>query len=271
MEWQQKISSYLETHGPALIGAILVIIAGFVVARAVGGFLMRWLEHKPMEPPIRMLVVRIVKLLLLALTLVIALGTAGVEVTPLVAGIGVAGVGVGLATQGVLSNLFAGLLIIFTKPYRVGEYIDLLREEGVVAQIELFNTTLTHPDRSRVIIPNRKIVGEVLHNYGTARQLNLNVGVAYDTDLPKAFAALRRVLERNPRVMKDMTPVLGIRELADSAINIAIRPWVAPVEYGATSAELYLAIVEEFRAAGISIPFPQREVRVLNQEPVRAL
>ncbi|HXG48114.1 MAG TPA: mechanosensitive ion channel family protein [Methylomirabilota bacterium] len=264
MDWQQRFGNYLESHGPALIGGLVILIAGFVVSGWLAKLARRWLERKPMEPPIRMLFVRILRLLLLLLAGVIALGTAGVEITPLVAGIGVAGVGVGLATQGVLANLFAGLLIIFTKPYRVGEYIDLLGEEGLVTQIELFNTTLAHPDRSRVIIPNRRIIGEILHNYGTTRQLDLTVGIAYDSDLPRALAAIRRVLDRNPRVLKDPAPVVGVSGLGDSSINIAVKPWTAPADFGAAGAEIYQAIVEEFRVEGISIPFPQREIRLLN-------
>src|SRR5438093_9240740 len=122
------------------------------------------------------------------------------EVTPLVASIGVAGVGIGLAMQGVLSNMVCGLAIIFLKPFRVGEYIELLGVHGQVTAIELFSTTLAHPDRSRVVIPNRKIVGEVLHNYGTIRQLDLSVGVAYQTNIKEALATLCELVAQNPRV-----------------------------------------------------------------------
>ena len=155
-----------------------------------------------------------------------AIQNLGVELLPLIAGLGVAGAGIALAMQGLLSNLFAGLSIIFTRPFRVGEYIGIVGEEGKVETITLFQTTLSHPDRSLVVIPNRKIVGEILHNYGKIRQLDVTVGVAYDTELNQALTVIQEVLRENARVLQDMTPVIGVRLLADSSINIAVKPWV---------------------------------------------
>jgi small conductance mechanosensitive channel len=186
------------------------------------------------------------------------------DVTALIAGVSVAGVGVGLALQGVLGNLVAGLTIIFTKPFRVGEWIEIAGVSGQVTKIELFSTTLVHTDQSRVVIPNRKIVGEILHNYGNVRQLDLSVGVAYGTNLSDATAIVRRVLAANPRVLTEPAPVVGVTMLADSSINIAIRPWIKVGDYVLAQGEINQAIAEQLRAASISIPFPQREVRLLN-------
>ena len=127
-----------------------------------------------------------------------ALQNLGVELLPLIAGLGIAGAGIALALQGILGNLAAGLTIIFTRPFRVGEYVSIVAVEGCVESIGLFNTTLSHPDRSRVVVPNRKIAGEILHNHGNVRQLHINVRVAYDTDLLQAITAVRDVLEANP-------------------------------------------------------------------------
>ncbi len=183
--------------------------------------------------------------------------------TALIAGISVAGVGVGLAMQGVLGNLIAGLTIVFTKPFRFGEYIEIAGVQGQVTSIELFTTTLLHPDQSRVVIPNRKIVGEILHNYGFIRQLNLSVGVAYGTNIDNALNVVRSVLAKNSRVLKEPVPVVGVTMLADSSINISIKPWTAVADYAPAQAEIYQAIVEQFRTNHISIPYPQREVRTL--------
>jgi len=266
MELKDRILNYIEKHGPALVSAMFILVAGVFVARWVGKLVMRWLERKELqlEPPVRMLIVRILRLLIIVFALVIAGGTAGVDVTAMVASIGVAGVGIGLAMQGVLSNIVAGLTIIFTKPFRVGEYIELLEVHGQVAAIEIFSTTLLHPDRSRVIIPNRKIVGEILHNYGTIRQLDLSVGVSYDTDLTEAMATVREILSRNPRVLKDPVAAVGIKALGDSSVEIAVKPWVSVAEFGAASAEINQAILEVFKTKGIEMPFPQREIRILN-------
>lgn len=263
--WKDRIANYIETHGPKLFGAVLILAGGIIVARWVGKLAMKWLGRKELqlEPPVQMLIMRVLKLLVIVFALVIAAGTAGVDVTALVASIGVAGVGIGLAMQGVLGNLVAGLTIIFTKPFRVGEYIELLGVQGQVSAIEIFTTTLAHADRSRVVIPNRKIVGEVLHNYGTIRQLDLAVGVAYNTDLGEALALVQDIVGRNPRVLKDPAPAVGISGLGDSAIAIAIKPWTTVADYGAAGAELNQAVIEQFRTRKIDIPFPQREVRLL--------
>ena len=165
--------------------------------------------------------------------------------------------------QGMLGNLVAGLTIIFTKPYRVGEYIELLGVYGQVTDIELLSTKLVHTDRSIVTVPNRKIIGEILHNYGTVRQLGLSVGVAYGADLARALSAVNDILRENPRVLKDPAPVVGISTLGKSSINISVQPWVNVSDYGPAQLELYQAIVERFRARQIDIPFPQSEVRLL--------
>jgi small conductance mechanosensitive channel len=268
MDWQDRIANYVEHHGPSLVSAVLILVAAFFVSRWLGRLAMRGLSRKELqlEPPVQLLLARIVRLAVILLAVVIAAGTVGIDVTALVAGIGVAGLGVGLAMQGVLSNVVAGLTIIFTKPFRVGEYIDMLGTQGQVTAIELFSTTLLHPDRSLVVIPNRKIVGEILHNYGTIRQLDISVGVAYGTNVPGVLALVREILSRNPRVLKEPNPAVGVTSLGDYSVMLAIKPWVAVTDYGAASAEINMAVLEAFRLKGIEIPFPQREIRVLNSQ-----
>jgi small conductance mechanosensitive channel len=263
--WQDKLISYLIEHSGALISALIVIIVGLIAARWIGKLVDRWLEVKAMEPPMRKLLVRIVRLFVFALALMIAMETAGMKLTALIAGASVAGVGMGLALQGVLGNLVAGLTIIFTKPFRVGEWIEIAGVSGQVKTIELFTTTLLHTDMSRVIIPNRKIIGDILHNYGGIRQLDLSVGVAYGTDLNNATAIVRSVLAASSRVLKEPAPIVGVTMLADSSINIAVKPWVKVDDFVFAQAEINQALAEQLRAANISIPFPQREVRMLNQ------
>ena len=130
--------------------------------------------------------------------------------------------------------------------------------------IALFSTTLIHPDRSRVVIPNRKIVGEILHNFSNIRQLHLTVTVAYGTNLSEALALVRSILASNPAVLKDPAPAVGISQLADSGIAISIDPWVPVAEYGRVQGEVNQALVERFQSVGIHIPYPQHEVRLLS-------
>jgi small conductance mechanosensitive channel len=249
--------------GPRVFVAIVIIILGVFVGRWVGNVIARGLRNFELEQPVRDLLVRIVRILVLGLFLILALQNLGVELLPLIAGLGVAGAGIALAMQGVLGNVVAGLTIIFTKPFRVGEYISIVGVEGKVETISLFASTLTHTDMSRVVVPNRKIVGEILHNYGTIRQLDLTVGVAYDTDIGRATAAINDLLQNNPRVLKEPAPVIGISVLADSSIDIAVKPWTSVVDFVPVGAEINKAIVEAFRDRHIVIPFPQREIRML--------
>ncbi len=254
----------LVQYGMQATSALLILAAGFLLAHWTGKYIHKTLGRFEMEPPVRLLLVRVTKGLVILMTLLVVLQQFGVQIFPLIAGLGVAGVGIGLALQGVFFNLFAGLSIIFTKPFRVGEYIELLGVYGEVQAIDIFTTKLKHLDQSDVIIPNRLIIGEILHNYGKIRQLDLSVGVAYASDMNKALSTVRQVVADNPRTLEDPSPVIGITQLADSSINICVKPWVNIPDFVNSQAELYEAIVEQFRINDIQIPFPQREIRMLN-------
>ena len=263
---KDTIVDLLIRFGPRLLTALLIVAAGLVVSGWVSRWLARVLNRRQLEPPIRLLVTRVAWTACAALFFIMALQNLGVELLPLIAGLGVAGAGVALATQGVLSNIVAGLSIIFAKPFRVGEYVAIAGVEGVVEAITLFSTTLGHVDRSRVVVPNRKIVGEILHNYGHIRQLDVTVGVAYDTDLRIPLSVIREVLQANPRVLKDPEAVVQTIQLGDSSVGIAVRPWVLVQDQVLASGEVYASLLEAFRARGIVIPVPQREVRLIGSQ-----
>ncbi|NJC87636.1 MAG: mechanosensitive ion channel family protein [Desulfuromonas sp.] len=260
---QGKLIDLSIEIGPRLLVAVLILALGYYVGRWVGQFLDNLLTRMDLDITIRQLLIRTTRLLVLVLFLIMALQNLGVDLLPLIAGLGVAGAGIALAMQGVLSNLAAGLTIIFTRPYRVNEYISIASEEGLVENISLFSTTLSHPDLSRVVIPNRKIAGEILHNYGEIRQLDLTVGVSYNTDLDQALAAVDEILRANPRVLQEPRPIVQVMTLADYSVTIGVRPWVGVPDYFDAIGELNRSMLETFRQHGISIPFPQREVRLL--------
>ena len=248
------VTQYAVQYGLQAVVALGIFTAGVMAARWAGNLTQQQLERHAMEPPVRLLLVRVVKIIVLLFTAVIALEALGVPIAPLVAGIGVAGVGIGLALQGVLSNVMAGLSIIFTKPFKVGEHISLLGVHGDVVLIDIFSTTLMHPDRSRVIIPNRKIIGEVLHNFGTIRQIHLTVDVAYNTDLNQALSIIREVVAGHPHLLKDPAPSFGVSNLGHPAVTIAIEPWTTVVNYASAQGEINKAIIERFRDARIQFP-----------------
>lgn len=258
-------------YGFQVLGALVILAAGIVIAWWAGHLVERPLRRLAMEPPLHRLVIRVVRIIVLLFALVIALDKFGFQIAPLVAGIGVAGLGIGIALQGVLSNVVAGLTIILTKPFRVGEHIEIVGVKGDVTTIELFSTTLLHPDRSRIIIPNRRIVGEILHNFGTMRQLHLSVVVPHGTDLPGAVAVARQATAANPRVLKDPAPVVGAAQIEPLGVRLGVRPWVRVPDVVPAEAELYEALVERFGTAGIGVALPRQEVRLLDGTPANVV
>jgi small conductance mechanosensitive channel len=249
--------------GPRLLVAIVILVAGYIVARWAGRGLERVLKRFKLEPPVRALLVSFGRIVVIGLFAIMALQNLGVELLPLIAGLGVAGAGIALAMQGILGNLAAGLTIIFTQPFHVGDYISIAHEEGEVLDISLSSTTLGHADRSKVVIPNRKIVGEILHNYGRMRQLNVAVGVSYATDMNVALGVIDEILRANSRVLRDPAPGIAVTRLADSSVIISVNPWVNVPDYIAAVGEINQAILETFRARDVVMPFPQREVRMV--------
>lgn len=266
-ELTDKVIFYFVDHGMQILTAIVLMGIGVVIARWAGKLVHRWLKAKAFDDPVTGLVVKTVKLLVIGFIGVMALGQMGVQITPLIAGIGVAGVGASLAMQGLLGNLVAGLTIIFSKPFTIGEYIELLGVYGQVTDISLFSTTLQHADNSRVIVPNRKIVGEILHNYGNTRQLDMTAGVAYGTDLTMALSTVKDILQQNPGVLKEPAPVVGIAALNESSIALAIKPWVKVEDFVPVQAAIYQALIESFRDEKIEIPAPRRDIHLLDPLP----
>ncbi len=258
------IVTYFIEHGVQILIAIALLGIGVIIARWIGNITRRWLTQRAFDEPVIALIVKGVKLLVIAFIGIMALGQMGIQITPLIAGIGVAGVGASLAMQGLLGNLVAGLTIIFTKPFTIGEYIELLGVYGQVTDIALFSTTLLHTDNSRVIVPNRKIVGEILHNYGKIRQLNLTVGVAYGTDIDLALGTVSAVLKQNPRVLKEPSPVIGIASLGESSITLMINPWVSVEDFVIAQADVYQSVLTLFQENKIEIPGPRTAVRLIN-------
>jgi small conductance mechanosensitive channel len=249
--------------GPRLVVALAIFAIGVFVGRWIGGAADRLLERLALDVTVRQLLVRLVRASVVGLFVMMALQNLGVELLPLLAGLGIAGAGVALALQGVLSNLAAGLTIVFTRPFRVGEYISIVGVEGTVQSITLFNTTLSHTDRSAVVVPNRKIVGEILHNYGEVRQLEIVVGVAYDSDMSRVLAALQEVVLANPRVERAPAPVIQVARFDESAAVLCAKPWVRVGGYVEATGELHREVLAAFRERGIVIPLPQREVRLV--------
>jgi small conductance mechanosensitive channel len=264
MPAKQLIVDLAIRYGFQVFGAVVILGVGVLAAWWFGQATERPLRRWALEPPMRKLIVRAVRIVVILFTVVVALDKFGFQIAPLVAGIGVAGLGLGIALQGVLSNVVAGLTIIFTKPFRVGEYIEIVGVHGDVAAIELFSTTLVHADRSRIIIPNRKIVGEILHNFGTMRQLHLAVMIPHGSDIPKVLDIAREILAVDPRVLVDPAPVVGVDRVEIGGIRVGVHPWLRVQDVVLAEGDLYQALAERFRTAGVGVALPRQEVRLLD-------
>ena len=256
--------------GPKLLVAVLVLVAGVVVGGWIGRATERGLARMELEPPLRLLMVRLVRVVIFGLFAILALQNLGVELLPLIAGLSIAGAGIALATQGILNNVFAGLTIIFTKPYRVGDLHRDRRRAGPGAAHHHIQHHAAAPD---------SLARGGAEPQGSGRdpaQLRPDSsgrgegGVGYEVDLPQAIAAIHELVAANTRVLRDPAPQVQIVALAESMVQIALKPWVAVTDYPVIIGELSLAVVETCRRRGISIPYPQREVRLIGGGEVAA-
>ena len=247
-----------------VLAALAIFVAGVFCARLTGRFLERWLQRTAIDLHLQRLIVKAGKAMVLLFTLIMCLEKVGVQVTALVAGVSLAGVAGGFALQGVLGNVAAGLSIMLSRPFRIGDYIEIGNTKGQVKSIDLSMTVLRTLEDARVLVPNRKIVGEVIMNYTAERRVMLNVAVGYAVDLDQAMRAIQEVLAENPRVLKQPVPEVGITKLADSGIEISLSPWCKAEDFWRVHYEVYRGLLDRFRERQIEIPYPQREVRLVN-------
>lgn len=248
-----------------LVGAVIVLIAGFMVGRWVANLLLRVMEKRDVDVTLRQFIASTIRLIVLIMFGVVALSQLGISITPLIAAIGGLAVGLSLALQGPVSNYGAGLIIILTRMYRVGDTITTQGCSGQVEDISLAATQLRAEDGETVVIPNKHIVGEIHTNSEANRIVEGMIGIAYSADPKLAIKAIQDVLSEAEGVAQDATAEVGIAEFGDSSINIEYRYWTPTGGYFQTIHAVNLAIFEAFGSNNISIPFPQREVRLLNQ------
>lgn len=247
-----------------LVGAVLVVIAGFIVGRWLANMLLRVMEKREVDVTLRQFIASTVRLMVLVMFGVIALNQLGISITPLIAAIGGLAVGLSLALQGPVSNYGAGLVIILTRMYRVGDTITTQGCSGLVEDISLAQTHLRAEDGELIVIPNKHIVGEIHTNSEANRIVEGSIGIAYSADPTKATTLIEEVLAGNQNVDHSARPEVGICNFGDSSINIEYRYWTATGSYYNTVHAVNLAIFQTFGEHGIAIPFPQREVRLLN-------
>lgn len=266
-----EILAYLEhalrMYALNVVWAILIFIIGRWAAKAIAAFARKMMQKRKVDEMLGRFIGNVLYALILVAVIIAAVGQLGVETTSLVAIIGAAGLAVGLALQGSLSNFASGVMIIIFRPFKVADYVGVAGEEGLVREVSIFTTTLVTLDNRVVVIPNGSITAGSIINFTAEekRRIDLVFGISYGDDIKHAKDVMMDVLRSDERILKDPAPKVGVLELADSSVNFAVRPWVKTADYW----DVYFATVERMKqrldAENITIPFPQRDVHTFQQ------
>jgi small conductance mechanosensitive channel len=252
--------------GINLISAIVIFFIGKWIVNLVVKGLMTAMQKGDMDITLRRFVANLARMLLMLFVIIAAIHQLGIQTASLIALLGAAGLAVGLALQGSLSNFAAGVLIVLFRPYKVGDWIEGGGVSGSVEEVQILTTVLKTGDNKRVIIPNSQIMGTTITNYSAneTRRVDLVVGVSYSDDLDKVRKELEGLVAADDRILDDPAVTIAVSELADSSVNFVLRPWVKTADYWGVYFGLTEAIKKRFDEVGISIPFPQRDVHIHN-------
>jgi len=262
------IVNFFVNYSFQLVGAILILILGLMIAKKVSKFVLRLCEAKGLDVTLSRFMSNVVRILIVTMVAIIALSKIGISVTPFLAAIGALSLGAGLALQGLLSNYGAGLNIILTRPFAVGDTISVQGVGGQVKDILLAYTIITTEDDVEITIPNKHIVGEIIHNSHTVSLLELAVGVSYASDLHRVIELLEQAVSEHEFSSDLKKPLVGISGFGDSSVDFEIRVWVDSSKINVARFALNKAIWDALQQHKIDIPFPQREVLLVNQPSV---
>ncbi|MCQ2203655.1 MAG: mechanosensitive ion channel [Bacteroidales bacterium] len=256
-------------YGKMLIVAVLMLVVGFWLIKRITAATRRMLEIRKVDSTLTPFVVSIINWGLKTLLIVSTISYVGIPMTSFVAILGAAGLAVGMAFSGTLQNFAGGMMILVFKPFRVGDFIEAQGFSGVVKEVQIFNTILTTGDNKVVVIPNGGLSTGSLVNYSKQpdRRVDFTFGIGYGDDIDKAYAAIRAVIGRNNKILSDAghEPFMAVSGLADSSVNIVVRVWVRSEDYWAVFFYMNEFVKKEFDAQGISIPFPQRDIHIINK------
>lgn len=263
----QAVIPFITTYGLQFLGAIVILIIGKLAAGISENILRRMLNRAKTDPALIGFVAHLVRYGILAFAVIAALAKFGVQTASFVAVIGAAGLAIGLALQGSLANFAAGVLIMIFRPFKLGDYVNAGGSAGTVVEIGIFTTTLHSPDNQKIILPNASVTGGTIVNVtaNDTRRVDMTAGIGYGDDIAKAKEVLERILAEHPKVLDDPAPKVAVLELGDSSVNFVVRPWAKTSDYWDVYFDVTRAIKEEFDRAGISIPFPQRDVHLYRE------
>jgi len=255
----------ISTWGLKVVGAILVLVVGRIVASSARRFVGGAGQRANLDATIVPFLSGFAYYAVLAMVFVAALGMVGIQTASLLALFGAAGLAIGLALQGTLSNFAAGMMLLLFRPFRVGDYIEAAGIAGTVDSVGLFVTMVNTPDNVQILVPNAAVWGDTIKNYAAneTRRNDMVVGISYADDIGHAIEIVRGVLDADDRVLKDPAPLVAVAELGDSSVNLVVRPWCKKEDYWALRFDLMRRLKETLEAGGVSIPFPQRDVHLI--------
>jgi small conductance mechanosensitive channel len=259
-----RVLDIIFQYGPRLIAAIVILIVGRLLAQLIRSAVRRVLKKSKVDDLLISFVASLSYMGMIAFVVIAALNKIGIQTTSFIAILGAAGLAIGLALQGSLSNFAAGVLMIIFRPFKNGDYIEGGGVSGTVQQIQIFTTELLTPDNKLIIVPNAKVMSDNIINYSAnkTRRIDLVVGVSYSDDLHKVKQVLKDIIDNETRLLKDPAPRIAVSELGDSSVNLVVRPWAATKDYWDLYYHLTETIKLRFDEEGISIPFPQCDVHM---------
>lgn len=261
------IVTILSTWGLSVLGAVCVLVVGRIVAGWARSATRKGLERAKLDPTLIPFLASLVYYAIVAMVVIAVLNLFGVETTSLIAVVGAAGLAIGLAMQGTLSNIAAGVMLLAFRPFQVGDFVEIGGTAGSVFEIGLFSTTLNTGDNVRITVPNSSVYGEIIKNYSAndARRNDIVIGISYTDDIGKAIEVISQILAADPRVLDLPAPLVAVSNLGDSAVDINVRPWCAKEDYWPLRFDLHRQLKEQLEAAGCSIPYPQTDVHIVEQ------
>jgi small conductance mechanosensitive channel len=264
-----RIYGYLAEYGLRIVAAVIIFLVGRWVARMLANLASKALLKAKMDETLARFIKDLCYVAMLTFVIIAALAKLGIQTASFIAVLGAAGLAVGLALQGSLSNFAAGVLMLIFKPIRVGDFVEAGGAKGTVKEINIFTTVLSSPDNVRIIVPNSHVMGSNISNYtvnGT-RRVDMVFGVSYEDNLKQAQQVIEKVLAGEERILPDPAPLVAVSELADSSVNLVVRPWVKCSDYWPTYFDLTARIKVALEENGLTIPFPQHDVHLKNGHP----
>ncbi|HSL18203.1 MAG TPA: mechanosensitive ion channel domain-containing protein [Methylomirabilota bacterium] len=258
----ETAEAFVVNHYLQVIAAVVILLVGWIFAGWAMRLTRKALTRGNVDPTLVPFTAKLIYYAILAVVVIAALNRLGVATTSVVAIFGVAGLAVGLAMQGTLSNFASGVMLLLFRPFKVGDYVDVGGTAGSVEEVSIFSTTLTSPDNIKITVPNSQIYGTTIFNYtgNDTRRVDMVMGISYGDDIQTAIDTISSIVTAHPLVLADPEPVIAVAELADSSVNIVVRPWTKTSDYWTVKFELTRSLKEGLEKAGCSIPFPQRDV-----------